>query len=539
VTAYYNEYDPFAAAWLRELIKAGHIAPGDVDERSIKDVQADDLQGYTQCHFFAGIGVWSLALRAAGWSDQRPVWTGSCPCQPFSAAGKGGGFDDARHLWPDFFRLIAERRPDVVLGEQVASKDGLAWLDLVHSDLEGANYAVGAVDTCAAGFGAPHIRQRLYWAGQREGVGHADDTRLEIGRRGPDELVGAQGRQAAQRPVGLSGVGGGLAEPHDAERRPDLPGRDERDGADAGRPQGTGHVGAGGGSGGLADADGRDASAERQQRGGQQRQQPQDGLAGDRVANDTGCGRREERADGRGVAAGDRAQRLAAGSVDGGGDSCPGPTNGLWRDVDWLGCRDGKWRPVSASPQPVAYGSAESLGRVRDASAQACEEEINGVLEIPGNETALRDLWCDLVAQTASEGWPLGRVPGLCEAPFLLAFLRQLAEQRRGISERLSLPRAETSQGGVRGVWADDGTARAPRQRGLDGQSSGEHSDPVRLLSSILARAAQEAWALDHKAYAEAYFPLAVGSENRVGRLRGYGNAINLAQAQGFIEAVM
>lgn len=89
MTAYYNENDPYAAQWLRNLITAGHIAKGDVDERSIVDVRADDLRGYTQCHFFAGIGGWSLALRLAGWPDDRPVWTGSCPCQPFSAAGKG------------------------------------------------------------------------------------------------------------------------------------------------------------------------------------------------------------------------------------------------------------------------------------------------------------------------------------------------------------------------------------------------------------------------------------------------------------------
>lgn len=63
--AYYNEIDPYAAQWLRNLIAAGHIAPGDVDERSIADVRADDLVGYTQCHFFAGIGVWSHALRMA------------------------------------------------------------------------------------------------------------------------------------------------------------------------------------------------------------------------------------------------------------------------------------------------------------------------------------------------------------------------------------------------------------------------------------------------------------------------------------------
>src|SRR3990167_1375322 len=137
MTAYYNENDAYAAQWLCNLIAAGHIAPGEVDERSIEDVRADDLRGFTQCHFFAGIGVWSYALRLAGWPDDSPVWTGSCPCQPFSAAGKGGGFDDERHLWPAWFHLIEVCRPPVIYGEQVASKDGLAWLDLVHTYMEG------------------------------------------------------------------------------------------------------------------------------------------------------------------------------------------------------------------------------------------------------------------------------------------------------------------------------------------------------------------------------------------------------------------
>lgn len=166
MAAYYNEIEPFAAAWLRELIKAGCIAPGEVDERDIREVCPADLAGFTQCHFFSGLGGWSLALRQAGWPDDRPVWSGSCPCQSFSRAGKRLGFADERHLWPEFFRLIAECRPDTVFGEQVAGQDGFRWLDLVCSDLEAESYAVGAVVTCAASAGAPHIRQRLYWVAE-------------------------------------------------------------------------------------------------------------------------------------------------------------------------------------------------------------------------------------------------------------------------------------------------------------------------------------------------------------------------------------
>ena len=182
--AYYNEFDPYAAQWLRNLINAGHIAPGDVDQRSIEDVKPNDLNGYTQCHFFAGIGVWSYALRRAGWDDSRPVWTGSCPCQPFSTAGKGNGFSDERHLWPAWFHLISQQRPHTIFGEQVASNDGLTWLDLVQTDLEAAGYARGAVDLCAAGVGAPHIRQRLWFVANTNGAKSREryDTDLQRGR---------------------------------------------------------------------------------------------------------------------------------------------------------------------------------------------------------------------------------------------------------------------------------------------------------------------------------------------------------------------
>lgn len=184
-TAYYNEIDPYAAEWLRNLIAKKHIAPGYVDERDIRDVEIEDLRGFCQYHFFAGIGVWSHVLRQCGWPDERPVVTASCPCQPFSVAGRGRGAEDERHLWPVLFKLLQALRPRVadprvedpfvVVGEQVAGPAGLAWYDAVSADLEREGYAVGAVSLCAAGVGAPHVRQRLYWmghAGLPGGGGH-------------------------------------------------------------------------------------------------------------------------------------------------------------------------------------------------------------------------------------------------------------------------------------------------------------------------------------------------------------------------------
>lgn len=184
--AYYNEIDKGAAQWLRELIKEGHIANGEVDERSIEDVVPTELMGYTQCHFFAGIGVWSYALRNAGWDDSRRVWTGSCPCQPFSSAGKGKGVADERHLWPAWLHLIGECRPEGLFGEQVGKAAGRAWLDIVQNDLEAANYAAWAICFNACSVGAPHIRQRLYWMAVALGDG-LEGCAIE-------DLSGARGR---------------------------------------------------------------------------------------------------------------------------------------------------------------------------------------------------------------------------------------------------------------------------------------------------------------------------------------------------------
>lgn len=186
MSAYYNENNPFAAAWLRELINAKKIADGFVDDRSITEVEPDDLKDFTQVHFFAGIGGWSLAFRLAGWADDRPVWTGSCPCQPFSAAGKRKGNADERHLWPEMFRLIRECRPDTIFGEQVEAAIRAGWLDGISADLEGEGYAVGHCVLGAHSVGAPHIRQRLYWVAD---AGHDMQPRTGYSRAGQLEAA--------------------------------------------------------------------------------------------------------------------------------------------------------------------------------------------------------------------------------------------------------------------------------------------------------------------------------------------------------------
>ncbi len=229
---YYNENDPKAAAWLRELIADGHIPGGYVDERSICDVRPHELTGYAQQHFFAGIGGWAYALRLAGWDDARPVRTGSCPCQPFSAAGKQLGEADARHLWPVFRDLIVFGEPTITFGEQVASALGREWLAGIRADLEGMGYAVGGADLCAAGVGSPNIRQRIFWIAHR--VEHAardrrQQRRTESSRRrtfggcGPSRLAYADSNGRAEH--GCEPRERGAAGPSDSAERGGLTGR--------------------------------------------------------------------------------------------------------------------------------------------------------------------------------------------------------------------------------------------------------------------------------------------------------------------------
>ena len=142
---YANEWDKDAAHWLSCL----PLSFDEIDTRSIEFVKGSDLANYDQCHFFAGIGGWPLALEIAGWPNDARVWTGSCPCQPFSQAGKRKGTADERHLWPEWFRLIKECLPPVIFGEQVSSAEAIGK----QSKREGIFSSV-PTQTPSQGFGA-------------------------------------------------------------------------------------------------------------------------------------------------------------------------------------------------------------------------------------------------------------------------------------------------------------------------------------------------------------------------------------------------
>lgn len=357
MTAYYNEWDAQAAAWLRELIKQGHIADGVVDERDIKEVEPADLQEFTQCHFFAGIGGWSAALRIAGWDDERPVWTGSPPCQPFSVAGRGKGIDDDRHIAPIWLDLVKECRPPVLFGEQVAaatSKDG--WLDALQDALENEGYATGAAVLPACSVNAPHIRQRLWFTarlenpssigrcGRRErhyeAEGNRPNAEAEVAG---SSTFGGLADTASQRSQGCSrssqarGFGcpssssaSGLGNTH----QPRLEGHTWEDNETEGRAQSDRSAAETGVSGGLADA-----TSQRLEKQVLQRRhcvvELQEGL----LPNDRPLFNARQ-------------------------PSGHAPET-QWGSPDWLFCRDGKWRPVESSTFPLAHGIPARVGRLR------------------------------------------------------------------------------------------------------------------------------------------------------------------------------
>jgi len=331
---YYNDFDKKACAWLRELIKAGLIPDGVVDERSITDVTADDLCGFTQCHFFAGIGGWSRALQIAGWPADRTVWTGSCPCQPFSTAGKQAGKSDERHLWPAFAKLISECRPPVVFGEQVEGAIKHGWIDDLQAGMEREDYAVGYAVLGAHSLGSPHIRQRLYWVA---------DSRLLGSSRPWKQTAGSE------KYCGIGGLADGLG----AGREGRLFGRE-----DTGRENQHRRAGCNCAAFRVANTDGEQDNSTDE---GRLHAKSCCKSGAFRVANADGSGLQPGERDNPPAGYGDTT--AAAGGDDRPEQPCQ--DNSFWGAADWLFCRDGKWRPVEPGTFPLADGVPGRVGLLR------------------------------------------------------------------------------------------------------------------------------------------------------------------------------
>ena len=522
--AFYNEIDDYCCAWLSNLMDAGLITPGIISNESIEDLTPAELIGYDRVHLFAGIGVWDYALRLAGWPSNRSVWTLSCPCQPFSSAGKGAGFADERHLWPAAYHLIGECKPVELLGEQVASKDASAWIDVVHADLEALGYAFGCVPFPSAGVGAPHIRDRAYWvadsgqlpegrtarSGEAEsgracgnatgrgdalGVGDPVDSGLQerkrLARNSDEPLGGVVQPNSARCKPGQSTVSparhGNSFESASSVHRPLLSAREL-----AGIPY----------SGKFVDPDVPQPLAVRASSGKQS------------VRDERDLTIRET----------DR----------------PGPTNGYWRNADWLGCRDDKWRPVESAYVQMVDGASRSLGSLRADTIEKIEKEINDWAIRYKTELgkALHDVRGALEPEAQQVG-EAGRLSSVLEAPVLLAFLRQFETQRRSISQSVSRTSAEKEETVLRVLRYDHTVTGASHRRGLDEQYRQESANPLHLLSSILAQNALEAWGEDAFRNACDTSTLAEAAPARMQRLRGYGNAINAQAAKTFIESYL
>lgn len=532
MTAYYNEIDPFAASWLRELINQNLIAPGDVDERSIEDVTPADILGYTQCHFFAGIGVWSHALRLAGWPDDRPVWTGSCPCQPFSAAGQGKGFADERHLWPAFFHLIEVCGPERVFGEQVAGKDGLGWLDLVSTDLEAVGYACGAVPFPAAGIGAPHIRERLFFgAFRRDALGfirerladHYGDGWSEAGggftATGDD---GAFGDGTAGRVADIEG--GGWGEERAVGRGNGA--RDETQGRAAGSADGidAGRVG----DGQRARLEGLGGDGDRGGEPGRIDQIPNrpaaaTGAAGG-VADMRGIGRIRGRAGQEGSEPG--TVERSDGLRPSGRQSRTRPLHNFWADADWLFCRDERWRPVEPIDERMAYGVSIAL-----------DPSIIGVVDASTSERIAAE-----AMRAMREGYDpaaiwaeVGGCVGFPAASVLLAVLCQHTGELGQVQHRWPTSgEKDRIARHLQQVWLKFGSlAGPPSGRGFSEQLARQLGN---ALPKLPRKGAPPKWRALTMLTAG---PLAENVSARVGRLRGYGNAIVAQQAQAFIESYL
>lgn len=455
---YYNEIDPFCAQWLANLMQQNLIPQGDIDTRDIRDVRPADLEPYAQCHFFAGIGGWPLALRLATVGPDVPLWTGSCPCQPFSQAGRRRGFDDERHLWPHWHWLIAQCRPAIVFGEQVASAS--QWLGLVRGDLEALDYAVGAMPVEAASAGADHLRDR-YWF-----VGHRTSQRLDwseassgAARWNGVESTGARSNDLAHHHHPRS-QGWTLPAECPGERSP--------------------------GANGVAHAE---SNIERQSRIDCEGCQPQESF-----------GRLRDE-----------------------------------RSFEWVTGADGKARRVGTDVRGLVDGLSVFLGGMRDDDFKNEKEALAQYAKTTkdGPTKILQALWQGVSSQ--NDRLPFGRQDRISSQRILFSYLCELA--RRYYKTRPLGESQEVARIDLRILWLDRESSCPSSGWGYNQQRTSQHSDTLRTLSSVLSQCLEQKWQAHRRENAKALELLVDGFPNRVGLLRGFGNAIDPRPAAAFVAA--
>jgi len=473
-----------------------HIPQGEVDARSIADVKPEDLKGFTQCHFFAGISGWSYTLKLAKFPEDREVWTGSCPCQPFSVAGKQKGNSDERHLWPVWFDLIRQCKPDLVFGEQVAGAISHGWLDGIQTDLEAEGYAVGHCVLGAHSVGAPHIRQRLYWLG----------------------LANSKRRKPGQSPSKTT-----------RQRYSVKPTSSSTDS-------------------GLADADGGNAETERLQRSRQQRQQPQDGGASKRLAvaesqqqhrsRNARRGRRKS-SDGSGVGSPDNKGSQGRSEHAGKHANQLSP----WAAGEFIHCVDGKARRAPISQSTFLFMDDGLLYRMADVRASCAEKIVSEVKTYAAVTKSRPEKIVSLVRNALDPNtlWQkIGRPNGIPTPKILFDLLRDVLSTLNraadgGCGAQTS---AQNDRRMLRSVWDDIESLLPPCRREPGEQRGAQPTDSLYELSQFLARCGETCWRLSCRTNAVA-FPLAGKVVNRISILRGAGNAIVPQVAQAFIEAFL
>ena len=138
-----------------------------------------DIRTLTKESFFEQTGLHTV-----------DVISGGFPCQPFSVAGKRGGKDDDRYLWPEMLRVIRELKPTWVIGENVPGIVNMAF-DEVLASLEAEGYEVQCFLIPACGVDAPHRRERCAI------LAHTVDRSFFVRRLGKFQYSEENGREGS------------------------------------------------------------------------------------------------------------------------------------------------------------------------------------------------------------------------------------------------------------------------------------------------------------------------------------------------------